>query len=459
MSTTGISFSGLASGLDSQAIIQALLAVEQRPIQAFQRKKSLLSTQKNLFGDVEQMLKDLVEKSKDIRQSTNFLDYKATSDDENTLTATASSSAASGSYDIRVVSLAKSQVKASTGDASATSQDYEGGNTLIFSSNNGTEYVSLSAGNKSLTDIANEVNAADIGVRAQVIDTGSDTDPFQLVFTSREPGTDNQFNVSTDLTGTSLEGLINEIEGNEITAGTDAVVELDGIQISRSSNQINNLIPGVTLDLIGAHSDTEPNATTRVTVTTDTEATSEKVKEFVDKYNEIVDFIEAQSVVNEDGEAQSELFGDVTLRSIRSTLRSIVGSTVDEAGSETFTMFAQIGISSDTEGRLTFTQSEFEAALIEDEDAVKAIFTNEDSGIANRIFSELDVFTDSIDGLIKARTDGIDRMSKQIDQNIERAERRLEQMELSLTQRYANLEVLINQLQGQGSAVNSIGAG
>ena len=116
-------------------------------------------------------------------------------------------------------------------------------------------------------------------------------------------------------------------------------------------------------------------------------------------------------------------------------------------------MLANIGIKSETSGRLTFTQSDFEAALVQDEDAVKSIFTKAGTGIAIRLSSELELFTDSIDGLIKARTDGIDRITARLNTSIEQAERRLEKFEEALTARFANLEITMSQLQSQGSSI------
>ena len=79
MSSAGITFSGLGSGLDTQGIITALLAVERRPITALEAKKTSYKTQKNLFGDLEELLDKLRDKADDLRKTTDFLDFAVSS--------------------------------------------------------------------------------------------------------------------------------------------------------------------------------------------------------------------------------------------------------------------------------------------------------------------------------------------------------------------------------------------
>jgi flagellar hook-associated protein 2 len=143
------------------------------------------------------------------------------------------------------------------------------------------------------------------------------------------------------------------------------------------------------------------------------------------------------------------------LRSIRSSLRSIVGSTFD-TGNVAYSLFVQIGIASDQEGRLTLNRGELEEALETDEDAVRSLFTDSTNGIATRLYNQIDLYTDSVDGLIKTRLDGFDTLIKQADRQIEQGERRLEGIELGLRNQFATLETLMAQLQGQGAALGSL---
>lgn len=453
MSLAGISFSGLASGLDSKAIISALMAVERRPIQALQSKKQTFQKQKSLFSTLEGMLKKLRDKADAIRKSANFLDFKAEADSDKYFTVSASSGATVGSFDVNVSRLARAEVSSSNGKADKDTTTY-GTGTLQITIDGTTHDVAIDSTNNTLDGIAAAINAKGIDVQAQVLDTGAATNPYQLVLTSKKTGAKYAFSVAAAAgSSASLANLATEIDGNERSAAQDAQLTVNGISVTRSSNAITDVVSGVTLNLKGTHP--TANDTTKVTVSTDASATAAKIKEFVDAYNEIVDFAEEQSQIDENGRTDKPLFGDTTLRSIRSTLRSILGTSVD-TGNESYSLLSQVGIKADTKGKLTFTQSDFEKALETDEDAVRDLFAKAGAGIAVKIYDQADSYVDSVDGVIKARMDSFDDRIRDTERQIERAERRLDRLEESLTARFAALETLMARLQTQGSALNAV---
>ena len=450
MSSAGITFSGLGSGLDTQGIITALLAVERRPITALEAKKSSFNTQKNLFGDLEGLLDKLRDQANDLRKTTDFLDFAANVDTEAYFTATASQSAFKGNYEIGVTQLAASQVNHSAGKADKDTTTF-GTGTLEITIDGSSYFVEIDGTNNTLQGIAGAINGAGINVQAQVLDTGSGATPFQLVISGTETGADNSFTIALDTGTQGLQDLVDEVTANQVSTAEDAEFTINGIQVFRSGNTVTDAIQGVTLNLKGI----DPDETTRLTISVDASGTADKVSDFVDAYNEIIDFAEAQGVVDDDGAATNPLFGDSMLRSIRSSLRNIVGSTFD-TGNVAYSLFVQIGISSDQEGRLTLNRGELEEALETDEDAIRSLFTDSTNGIATRLYDQIDLYTDSVDGLIKTRLDGFDTLIKQTDNQIEHGERRLEGIELGLRNQFATLETLLAQLQSQGAALGSL---
>ena len=451
MSSAGISFGGLGSGLDTQSIISALMAIERRPIAALEQKKSSFSQQKSLFGDLGSLLDKLQDAAQKLRTTTDFLSMSATSSHTDILTASASSNATPGSYQVTVNSLATAQANgAGSSDPDTTPH---GDGTIWITTGGVVHSIDVGSGSgyaSTLDGIRNAINDQNIDVSASVVDTGVEgSDRYQLVLRSNTAGSAGAFTVEMDSGTAPLQTLVDDLNANQLTAASNASLEINGLTVERSSNSITDVIPGITLNLESAP--TPPTAVT-ITVTTDAEETASTVQEFVDAYNEVVDFVSGQNALGEDGEARNPLFGDTTLRSIRTSLRSIVGGSVD-TGNPAAALLVQIGISSDRDGKLTFNQSEFEQSLVEDEQAVASLFAQASTGIAQRIFDQIDVYTDSVDGLIKARTDGFDRLIRDTTGRIERAEDRLDRTEASLQQRFANLESLIARLQGQGSAL------
>ncbi len=460
MSTAGISFGGLASGLDTKAIISALVGIEERPIRAMESKKASFSKQKTMFGDLKGMLEKLSTAAKALKTTSDFLKMKAASDDENVLTATASSSATPGSYTVRVNSLAKAQVRWTTGSASPTATIGSVDTGLIITVD-GQNHIIPTGNPPTLNSIASAVNSnatTNEKVRAEVVDTGNlaggGAQRYQLVLRSMVPGTANTFTVDMDEGGTEFQTLVTQMQSAPNTvAATDASLTVNGINVTRSTNQISDLFAGITLDLKSVPS---PNKDITITISTDAEETSKKVQDFVDAYNKVVDFFAEQNVVDSAGKAKSALFGDPTLRSMRSSLRTIVGGSVTGTGNEAYQLLSQMGIKSDTGGKLTFDKSKFETVLADDEAAVAAIFTEATNGIAGRLETQIKVYTDSVEGLIKSRTETFDRQVKDTQTRIDQAERRLTLYEKQLETKYANLESLLSRLQSQGSSVGNI---
>jgi flagellar hook-associated protein 2 len=468
MSSAGITFGGLASGLDTKAIIAALVAVERQPITLLENKKTALAKSKSMMGDFKALLDKLNDAGKALKATTDFLSMKATVAGTDFLSATASSSAAPGSYQITVNQLALAQVNSSAGVATRTTQITSNSSFDLAITVNGTaHYVTGIQANPTPEQLAAAINSADdtsdIGVRADVIDTGDPTNPVQLVLRSKTTGSQGAFTVAIDSgpTGGAMDAFISGLNSGVHTTAQDAHIDINGIAVTRSTNTITDAIAGVSLDL---HSLTPANATppparsaTTLTISTDAEATSAKVKTFVDAYNAVVDYVTAQNVVDGQGKASSPLFGDSTLRSVRDTLRSTVGAVVS-TGNLAYSMLAQTGITSDKEGKLTFNQSKFETALTTDEQAVSRLFTGAATGggIAGTLTSVLDSLTDSVAGVFKARNDGYDSIIKDTQRQIDSGNDRLTRYEQQLQQQYANLETLMSQLQGQGQSLGSL---
>ena len=454
MSSAGISFGGLASGLDTQAIITALVAVEQRPITALETKKTSLNKQKSLFGDLKGLLDKLATAAKSLKTKTDFLTMKAASSDEDVLTVSAGSTASAGTYSIEVLELAKAKVSASSGSASSTAS-LGGPASMMIEIDGNTHLVAVN--NPSLTSIASAINDADIGVIADVVDTQNSANGganrYQLVLRSAEAGAQHSFTLSYDDGDAAFQNLITDINAHQITAGSDAKIKLnDGVEVYRPTNTIGDLIPGVTLDL-KAKAVGQP---VTVTISTDAEATSKSVQEFVDAYNKVVDFVSAQNTLDSEGKAKNPLFGDSTLRSMRSSLRGIVGASVGDTGNSAYQLLAQAGVTSDTAGKLTFNSTKFAESLADDEEAVSNLFAGGTNGIANKLLGQIDSYTDTVEGLIKTRSDAFDRQVKDAQTRIDQAERRVTLYQQQLETKYANLESLLTRLQGQGTSLNSL---
>lgn len=470
MSTAGISFSGLASGLDSASIIKSLVALERRPIGLLQQKKSKFDQQAKLFGTLRTKLDKLQDMAKALKLQGKVLDYTATADTDNVVKLTAGDNAVPGTYEFKINKLAQSQTRASSSKANSAAT-YSNG-TLSFNFGDSSQDFSVDVQGDATTpltldEIASQVNAkADGKIKAAVVYEGG-SGGYRLTFTSGLEGADGAFTVTEASGYGTLNSLMAELNrgpnqadnSGTVVAAQNAELEINGLTVQRSSNTVNDIINGVTVQLIGETAGKK----VKITVGTDLEKSSKKMQDFVDAYNDVLDFINEQSKVEVEqgtggGSSQetkvtaNALAGDSTLRAVRRRIRSVLSQTVG-TGNQAYTMLAQIGIDADRDGHLKFDQSKFEEAVSDDAKAVTDIFSNKTSGIASSLMDTLDSFTDSVDGLIKSRTDGIGQVKRDIDQQIERMERRIGQFEQNLQRRYAALEQSIGAMESQRGAL------
>lgn len=453
MSSLGINFSGLASGLDTRAIVDALVAVERRPILGMEDRQKGLRKSKDLFGELDGLLDKLRTASSKLRLTSQFLDYKVAIDDDSVVGATVGSGARPGSWEVEVTSLATAKVATSNGRADRQFSGFSGV-LLLDDGNHPPALINVSG--DTLDGIAAKINEAGLDVQAQVLDTGeTGGNRYKLVVSSSKTGEENRFTLTLDEGEANLSQLVGELNsaGNIVTPGSDAVFKINGVQLRRATNSFSDAVAGLTIDLKGVHA---TNEKTRITISADASKTADKVQAFVDAYNAVGDFIARQNELDEDGKAKNPLFGDTTLRSVRSSLRNIVGGSV-ATGNDAYAMLAQVGISSDRDGKLTLDRAKLEEAILADEDAVSNLFADAANGIAARVHDQIDVYTNATDGLFKARNDGFDSLIRDLDKRIDAAETRLEAYETQLVNRFAAMETLVGRLQSQGGALGSFG--
>jgi len=446
-----ITFGGLATGLDSRAIIDALLGVEQVPILRLSQQKSRLSAQDNVYSTLDTRLNDLKSALESMDTSGELASYAATSSDETALGISASGSATQGAYDIDIVALAQAESRATAGFAD---KDTTVVGTGSFSVMVGTDTYSINVGGTgTLEDIRNAINDSDAPVNAQIIDNGSGTDPFQLVVSSDETGASNAFSV--DLTGLTYDPLKFNIDngapigsgGSQLQAGTDSHVKVNNLDVYRSSNTVTDIIGGVTLDL-----NSITTSSVQVTIDVDTDGIKSKIQDFVDAYNDIANIFSAQSEVSEEGETNAVLFGDSGIRSIASRLRSAISNQATSTGSN-YTSLSSLGIRSDSAGKLQLDSADLEEAISNDLQGVLDMFSNSTDGLADAFKTAVDDLTDPVNGIIKSRRDGIASRQDNIDSRIETLEERLDRYEQRLIERYASLETLVSSFQAQGAAL------
>jgi flagellar hook-associated protein 2 len=465
---SGISFSGLASGLDTASIIQQLMAIERQPRVRLDAKESLINQRTTLLRGFQTQLRAVQTAAADLRSVTLFQQKQAVeSSDATKISAATIGGAGVGGYQLEVSQLANSAQRT----FSFTSPAVDGTITI-------DGYATNVRAGATAQEVAAAINAdRDAKVYAAATSDGT------LVLSSRESG-DNRadpvgdpdgYIVVSDSTGSLVE------DPSRARAGRDAVYTVDGVARTSKSNTITDAIAGVTLTLKGVTTTSGPVTVSVGAPGADVEAIERKLQAFVDAYNTAVDAIRAKltekavpdtrtaqdiknGVADKRTTAQRQaglLFGDSGLQSILTQMRQAIYTELGGLP-EGMNSLADLGISTgafssstsaDTlAGKLTIDREKLTRALTEDPLGVRELLAGADGvgGWARSFESILDNATRS-DGLLDSRIDGAEREIKALRDQMDSMDRRLALREASLQRMFTALEVAMSKSQQQSA--------
>jgi flagellar hook-associated protein 2 len=466
MTLGGIQFGGLASGLDTGAIIDAILLAEGRTLRGVEKRKQGEQAKLTLLGTFEGLVNKLRDKARDLGAAHEFFAHKLTVEKKGIATFTLGGSAEAGAHTLEVLSLASADRYAFAGVADPEAA--LGTGTVAFTYGGNSYSIAVASGSDNLTDIAAAINtAAGADVTASVVNAGPSSAPsYQLVIAGDDTGADFAI---TGLTS-SVGGLAG---ATHVSTASNAQVVIDGLAVQRSSNLFSDVLPGVSFTV----SRVTPAATPMsFTVDLDPAGIKANIQEFVDAFNEVVEFVNAQNTFTLEDGAGGELFGDSALDAVRSTLRRAlfdVDLATVMADSEGYSTLGLIGIDLQADGTLEIDDQQLEQKLNGNLDLFSDFFRHEgvlpdhsDSGVFGRIDGMLDDLLDdstapngrNVDGLIDSRRVSIQRQVVGFDREIERLELRLEKLEESLVAKFAALERLLAGLQSQQAFLGASGS-
>lgn len=478
----GISSLGVGSGLDLESLVSQLLAAERGPrTQRLDATDERLSAEISAVGSVKSKLSEFKESLEELQQEGNLGGREPTienpSEDNDVLSVNPSNAALPGVYEIAVTQLAKGS-RIETADA--VNGGFTGRDDVVLSAgtadltfkigDTGDQFsINVAAGTTlaELRELIND-NENNFGVQANIINTGTDGGGAKLVFTSDVTGAGNDLQIintndAAELNRLTTESSTGTASGLSIAPenqATNAIAFVDGIEVQSDTNKFEETIQSVRFDVTElSEKDVNDNAiASRVTIGFDAENLEEKIKEFVDKFNEVNSELKklggyGASELEDDG----ALAGDSTVRSIQSGLASILGSSVN--GSVIGSLFA-LGIELTSEGELEIGSSDFglgsgadrlESALADNFDDIEKLF-NSDNGIVSRLLEFTEQYTER-SGILKLREDAIKDQQDGVNTDRERFEIRMISLEKTLRGRYLSLDTTVARLQRSGNAL------
>jgi flagellar hook-associated protein 2 len=380
----GLSSPGIGSGLDVNTLVSRLMQFERQPLTRMQAQQTRLQTQISALGQFSSSIASVQDAAAALGR-VDFSAVRVNSSDSSVATASASGRVASGSFSVEVLTLARAEKWASSAFTSSNSVVGSGAGTLTFEFGDtgidgttfsanpeaSTRSVVIADGQNTLSGIRDAVNAANIGVRASII---NDSSGARLVFTSANTGVNNGLRI----TGSGgLAGFPNLASLSRIERGQDASAKVDGLSISSPNNTLTNVVDGINVTLVKV-------GTTTISGSQDFSAARSALDAFAKSYNALKSFVDQVAAVNPGPAADGPLANDSSVRGVMNRLRAELNQTVPFLSSEVNSL-SRVGITFQRDGTLRFDAAAFDRAVAADPQAVARVFGNGGQASSNQV--------------------------------------------------------------------------
>ena len=437
---------GAGAGFDTKKIVEALVNAERAPTEARINSKIAESDAKiSGLGKAVSVLSVVKDAAERLNDAKDFNTFTVNNSQESAFSATSTTSARAGSNNITVSQIAQEQRSVSNAFASETN---------AFNANPITVSISVGSSNPTTTDITvtdaslqgtvSAINAANLGVTAEIVDTGAASDRYRIQLIGKT-GAENAFTLTSSDSALTF---------SSVQTATDAQLNVNGIDFTRSSNVIDDVLTGVTLSL-----NTVTSGTANLSINQDDSQARANIVDFVAIYNE------AQRQLKElsNSSVGGELAGDSIFRSLTSSLRSLVLGTSSSASGNVSNL-SDMGISVSRTGELNVDDTKLDNALANNyADVVKMFSANTDdqtasstaaAGLAGDISNLIADATDANSYLLTQQDTLADANSARQEELSDLADR-MERVEERYNRQFLAMQQIIDQMNSTRESMES----
>lgn len=394
---------GAGSGIDSKSLVEQLVSVEKSVRQGqIDTKRESFETKISDYGLFKSSLSTLQQALASLKNPDTFKAKSVSFSDSDSVIPTAiEAGAVSGSYSIEVTNIASSQSLASTVFSDPTAEVGKGTLTFdfgawdtgvpptVFSQDAGASSVSIVIDdtNNSLEGLRDAINDAKMGVNASIVNNGSG---YQLLIKA-ESGLNNQLRISAEEEGgaptnNDADGLslftFNETaqQVNQQQAGRDANLILNGLAVTRETNEIDDLIEGFSFTI----AKDAPGEITNITISDDKLTGEEAIRNFIDVYNEFLTATKSLTGVNEESGEFGSLSRDALVKSMLTKVHQTITNPV-AGGVAVLTALTNLGIRTERDGSMSINEGAFSTAFKDNFSAIGDLFAPAIGSSADKI--------------------------------------------------------------------------
>jgi flagellar hook-associated protein 2 len=432
MSTSPLAFVGVSQfSQDFQTILNRTLTIAAQPIARLQKDQVDLVSRKQLLGDLRGAVAGFGASLAKLGQVAAERALVASSSNSSKVSAASTGASAPATYTL-------SEINSVARGASATTGGYADASTVAVSQSGvvrltvGAEQfnLTLGEGKNNLAGLRDAINAANAGVTATVLTTGTGATPYYLSVTANTTGLRPLALVADPETAQT--NLVAEMD-----PGANTEFKINGAAVSKPGRLINDVVSGLTFTV---HQTTGPGETVTLTLASDRGRLSAALREFVDQYNGLVAKVDAQV-----GPAAGLLTGNFVVRQIADSLRAVSGYT---GGAGAVKSLANLGVVFDSRGKASFDAATFDAlpeAAVQDAFVFLGSETSGLGGLAAR-FTQL---SDPVAGLIQVELNQNDRTDQRLTAQIATLNERLQALQASVSARLQAADAVLAGLESQ----------
>ncbi len=378
-------FFGTSSGLNTSALIEAAYAARVAEADKIDIKVTKNTAKNEAYANLQKLGQAVQDSLANLRKNYSLLATDTSTFDKRSGTLSSSNSTdpsklvtvaidpgtEMNSYELEIVQKAKAhRIGSDTAGTATAALGYTGTFDLALSGGGASATVNVTAG-MSLTDIAAQINASKntSGVSASVLQVTSGS--YQLILSGTQTAKDI---VISNVTGTDVMDSIGVTAGglvkNLLQGSQQAIVELDGVPVTRDNNVIDDLIDGVTLTI----NNQEPGTFLDLTITADNSALKDDILNFVEAYNEFRSFVSTNQTVGSDGSVSEDavLYRDNYLSGMNLNLQGLLGGIYGSGVK--YDNLRSIGITLNPNNELVVDESVLDDAIANEYDEVQSLF-------------------------------------------------------------------------------------
>jgi flagellar hook-associated protein 2 len=454
ITTPSFTAGGLASGLDTNTIIDGLVSLQQRPLDLLKSQQTGLQAQVSTMGSIASKLSALGDAVRALGTG-GALAVSATSSNTS-FSAAPGTGATAGSYSIQVTELASAAKSRSTAFAST---DTVTGGSLDLAVD-GQHYPPPGQGpitwqdGASLADVVAAIRASGAPVSAAILFDGQNS---YLSVTKRDTGyavggDPSKALVVVETSTGSLGHALgiaplpdpSDPTGKTPLLPTNAAFTIDGLPNTRSSNVIGDALPGTTLTLKSKGGTAED-----LTLDNDVAGTKAKLQTYVDAYNAVIQIVQQQLSPAANTDRTASLAGSSTLRFLQQQLQALGSQQVSGLGP--IRSLADLGVKTNRDGSLSIDDSVLGSALATSPDAVNALFATASTGLAATVGAVTDQYVQPGTGILALAQSGLQTRAQQMSDQETQLQSRLDAYRATLQAQFTAMEQIVSSMKSIGS--------